>query len=356
MAFVFKKKWRKSMREILQKIIEIEWIAQSLLYNIDNIGPKIEIVQNLKKGNPDFKSSEYDHILAIQGSFDPPLYSHLELIEESIELYEKQISGKKTALLILISPAHVEKYIDLTTRSLLGVRVLLLDLFLSELTKSIDILIGVSNIPLYIDLNKAIPDLFSTQVKVSYIMGLDVFTKLFDQKYYSKPLEEVLIKLFEADFLVAGRQEISTREQFIEMLQELPKIAHKAFHENNSIQFVNLSKKYQYSSSTAIRTKLTSENEQNIPLINPEVLKFLKTYQIYRIHSEITLKQIIIQQIVRFAISDNAKINDVHNILSDIFLDVKTNQICANKIIREYKTKENSWLKERYNWPTPPSI
>ncbi|MHA1940252.1 MAG: hypothetical protein ACXACP_00160 [Candidatus Hodarchaeales archaeon] len=337
------------MQKILRKITEIEWIAQELLLRFQNIGPKIRIVQKLSNKNQ-FVPSKYNSVLAIQGSFDPPLFSHLELIKRSINLHKEKESDKNVALLLLLSPTHVEKYIDLTTRSLLGIRVLIIDLFLSELAESIDIFIGVSNIPLYIDLTKAIRDLFSLRIKVTYIMGLDVFTKLFHQKYYTEPLKDIFPKLFQSNFYVAGRNEVFTKELFVEYLQKLPNIALQAFQEYKSIQFVNLEKKFRYSNSTEVRTQLADRYEENITLIEPNVLEYLKTHQIYVSNSEITVKQVIIQQIVRLAILDNIGLNKIQKILSRIYLEIDSKPENSLQIISEYKTKENSWLKERYNW------
>ncbi len=339
------------MKKILQRITQIECIGKNLVKNFPIIGPEIKIVQNLSN-EESFIASEYDSVLAIQGSFDPPLFSHLELIKKSIDLHKGHGVNKRAALLVLLSPVHIEKFINLTNHTLLGVRVLLIELFLSELIESIDIFIGVSNIPLYIDLASALHNLFSPDTKITFIMGLDVFSKLFEQKYYSKPLKETLPNLFQLNFYVAGRNEISTVDSFIDHLQKLPKIALQAFHGNKSIQFIKLSKKYQYSNSTEIRAQLATNTEETIPFINPDILKFLKRYQIYVFNSEFTVKQIIIQQIVHYAVLDELKEEEIIELISDIFVEIGSKSEQSIKILSEYKTKENTWLKEKYNWLT----
>ena len=84
------------MQEYLKSTIGIEWVAQTLMRNFKTRGPLISIERDFTE------SKEFDSLLIFQGSFDPPLLSHYELIHQSISLFQKQFTEAKVARLLLL--------------------------------------------------------------------------------------------------------------------------------------------------------------------------------------------------------------------------------------------------------------
>jgi nicotinic acid mononucleotide adenylyltransferase len=204
--------------EKYHKYFEIEWKAQILQKKFKNEGPIIEIltapssyVKNLSKNT---HTSQGLHYLIIQGSFDPPTVPHLTLISKSVEILSKQHDQDSIRVIVLLSLAHVEKIPNVLRRSLLGERVEMIEYLLEEFDLNVPIMVGLSNVARYIDLNKAAKKSLEKLDSLTFITGMDVFKKIFDSDYYSSSLDKVLPDVFKAKFIVASRNDIIGQEQF----------------------------------------------------------------------------------------------------------------------------------------------
>ncbi len=329
------------MKEYLKSTIEVEWIAQKLLQDFKTQGPLIHIV----RGNTE--RDLYDDILVIQGSFDPPLLSHTELIKQSISLYQKQLPHAKVALMVLLSLSHVEKETDLFVYSLLGLRVEMMENLLSHTDLNIPWMIGISNSGRYIDLTVAIKRFFQNLSKTTYIMGIDVFDKLFQGIYYSKPLREILPEIFQTDYIVAGREDIIDIDDFLFYINSLPFDSQNAIKETDNIIFLPLQEKFQFESSTKVRKQLSLDQSIKISSLSPQTLRFIHKNHLYSKNPSIIVMQIIIQIFVRILLKegvDRKKCSDIiHNFISKSGNDKKI----QTRILSEYRVKNNQFLEKR---------
>ncbi|MHA1207395.1 MAG: hypothetical protein ACTSSO_07500, partial [Candidatus Hodarchaeales archaeon] len=104
---------------LIDRIFEIEWKAQHLFQEYQLQGPLIQLLSEVPTKNTD--------LLVIQGSFDPPLISHEELIDKAIRTHRKLSPNVKVAFLFLFSLSPIEKEVDLQDNSLLGYRVSMME-------------------------------------------------------------------------------------------------------------------------------------------------------------------------------------------------------------------------------------
>ncbi|PWI46944.1 hypothetical protein CEE45_14255 [Candidatus Heimdallarchaeota archaeon B3_Heim] len=329
------------MEKYLKSTIEVEWIAQKLLQDFKTQGPLIHIV----RGNTD--SNHYDHILVIQGSFDPPLLSHTELINQSISLYQKQLPNAKVALMVLLSLSHVEKETDLFIHSLLGLRVEMLESLLSQTDLSVPWMIGISNSGRYIDLTVAIKRLLQKLSKNTYIMGIDVFDKLFQGVYYSKPLRDILPEIFQTDYIVAGRGDIVDIDDFLFYINSLPSESQNAIKETDNIIFLPLQKKFQFESSTKVRKQLSLDQSIEISSLNSQTLLFIHKNHLYSKNPSIIVIQIIVQIFVRILLKEGVDRNKCSDIIHNFISKNGNDKKIQTRILSEYRVKNNLFLEKR---------
>ncbi len=329
------------MEEYLNSIIQIEWKAQQLIADFKERGPLLTIIRDFSKN----KSAE--HLLVIQGSFDPPLLSHIELINQALSLFQKKLPQARVSLMVLLSLSHVEKDINLLSRTLLGLRVEMLERLLIENNLDIPWMIGLSNSGRYIDLTHAINRFFEPSRSITYVMGIDVFDKLFQGVYYSKPLKVILPKIFEADYIVAGREEVSTVDDFNSYLQSLPKESQNEIKVVENVLFLPLNKKYQYESSTKVRKQFLSDPTAEIPLLHPKTTEFIHNIQLYTKNQKTIIRQIIIQIFIRILINRFNHPDTAKSIIQQGSSEILDSKEDFLRILDEYKKNENKFLETR---------
>ncbi|MHA2154615.1 MAG: hypothetical protein ACXABU_04695 [Candidatus Hodarchaeales archaeon] len=329
------------MEEYLKSAIRIEWVAQNLILDFQKQGPLINIIR-------DFSETKiFDNLLVIQGSFDPPLLSHFELICESLSLHQKQYPHAKTALLILLSLSHVEKGTDLFIHSLLGLRVEMFESLLSLKSLNLPWMIGISNSGRYIDLTEAINKYFKNMNNITYIMGIDVFDKLFQGIYYSKTLSEILPAIFQTNYIVAGREDVVSNEDFRSYLQSLSHESQKVIRETNKVSFVPLEKKYQFESATKVRNQLSLDQSVKIPSLPPQILDFIQNAKLYSKNQSILVTQMIIQIFVGIMLERGVDLNKCIQITQKFIKNNITNKNIATRILNEYREKKHLFLEKR---------
>ena len=322
---------------LIDRIFEIEWKAQHLLQEYRLQGPLIQLLSEVPTKNTD--------LLVIQGSFDPPLISHKELINKAIKMHRKLSSNTKVVFLFLFSLSHVEKEVDLLNSSLLGYRVSMVKELLHSFNNGgeIPFMFGLSNVGLYYELNEAIHRRFPNHKSNYFIMGTDVFSKLFNSKYYKKQLIEVLPDIFRSNYIVAGRGETISGQEFETFLKSL-NIPSKF---TNQISFISLSKKIRYESSTIIRQQLSDDHTSKIPSIPDDVMSFLRKYHLYSKDSEIIIQEIIIQITTKFAIKEGLSQRKCLKIIHDLLKEVKYNKEFRIQVVKEFQERKYQTLKDR---------
>ncbi len=334
------------MFQKLEKIIKVEWKAQELQQRLEKSGPLIEplitiISDNIRieEGAP--RTSNY---LIIQGSFDPPTMSHLELLTKAIDLRLNINPLDSIEVVILLSLSHVDKRFDVLNRSVLGYRVEMLENLLKNLKLGIPITIGLSNVARYIDLIKAAKQSFKNIKTLSFIMGMDVFKKVLDPNYYSKPLEKALPMIFDADYIVAGREEVFTNNDFLQFLNKhLPNIF------NGHIHFLSLSKQFRFLNATLIREKYSKKQPIHETSIHPEIKKYLGQNNLYRSTSGLLTKKIAIQMVVQLTLESGKKQSIAIEILKHLLPEIEKDALLQQKLINEYKTDENMEIYKRWD-------
>ena len=189
------------MLKSFNRIINIEWKAQKLIKEQNKIGPTIESITRIQFDGKIIQDSDFNSysLICMQGSFDPPTLSHIELLNKAIQLQQKLNQDKQVYLVILLSLSHVEKQLNAIERSLLGYRIEMLELLFYKLRLNVSVDIAISNVARYIDLKEAIKKRYYNVIP-SFIMGIDVFKKLFDPLYYSQSIESTLPSIFEVKY------------------------------------------------------------------------------------------------------------------------------------------------------------
>ncbi|MHA1974817.1 MAG: hypothetical protein ACTSW1_17600 [Candidatus Hodarchaeales archaeon] len=280
----------------LQKIVGIEWHAQRIVLEKPNIGPQIFIVNTIL----DEAFNENDAVLIMQGSYDPPTLSHIELIKRAIRRARELFKNKQLYLLLLLSLSHVEKSMELTRRTILSSRVEMLELVLSEVEFGVPVSIGLSNVARYLDLIKAVKNINDFS-KIAFILGMDVFGKIFNQKYYNEPLKEVLPEIFEVDYFVAGRENIQSVEQFVKVTEE-----NLGPHRSliKKIHYLTLPKNVRQISSTRLRNELYQKATLNENLLIEGVQDYVTKHRLYTSEYSWVKKQTLIYEGVKKALEE----------------------------------------------------
>ncbi|MFW9906545.1 MAG: hypothetical protein ACFFFH_19720, partial [Candidatus Thorarchaeota archaeon] len=173
------------MRSNINRIITVEWTAQELVYRFEETGPLIELLYDTNTDAHKLAEEKPSQYLIIQGSFDPPTSSHINIITKAIDFHSKLNPSNSIKTILLLSLSHVEKKMDVLNRSLFGYRVEMLKKLFSFLELNVPISIGLSNVARYIDLIDAAQQISPSKKKISFIMGMDVFKKLLDPSYYT---------------------------------------------------------------------------------------------------------------------------------------------------------------------------
>ncbi len=334
------------MHQKIKRIVNVEWIAQELQQRFETFGPLIELLIDINPDTISLKEEAYkpSHHLIIQGSFDPPSSSHIDLISKAIDLHSKLNPSEKIKVILLLSLSHVDKKTDVLNRSLLGYRVEMLEKLFTSLKLKIPISIGLSNVARYIDLIDAVQQ-FSTNIKkLSFIMGMDVFKKLLDPFYYSKPLEEVLPLIFRADYYIAGRKDVFSKEEFDSFLT-----SQLHFNFYNNIHFLLMSKSYRFLNATLIREKYSKKQPIQETYIHPTIKKYLEKNNIYLLTSKWIATKIAIQLVVGLTLNAGKDQIIAVEILKRLLPKIKGDIQLQQKIVTEYQSEKNMEIIEQWN-------
>lgn len=130
----------------------------------------------------------------LQGSFDPLTVAHEALIDGAL-------GQGLDAILVLVPTAHFHKGISLEENSSIADRALVLEEYVRG-RERLDL--GLSNVRRFVDLIDPVRRTYGTDVRLSFIFGLDIFEMVLDRKYYDH-YEEAMGRLFKEEVLVAGR-------------------------------------------------------------------------------------------------------------------------------------------------------
>ena len=323
---------------LIDNISAIEWKAQHLLQDYNEHGPLIQLIsEEIRTNNA--------NLLVIQGSFDTPLISHEELIHEAIETYRKSFSKNNMVLLLLFSLSHVEKEIDIQKNSLLGYRVLMIKELLSSISieEEIPFMIGISNVGRYIELTSGINRKLPNISSINYIMGTDVFKKIFNPKYYEKQLTDILSDIFRSNYIVAGRGETGSIEDFDSFLTSL-EIPSEFL---SQISFINISNKLRYESSTKIRQQLSVDHKSKIASVPKNVMSFLREIHLYSKIPEIIIPESIVQATTKIAIDTGLGQEKCLKFIHKLIQEFKDEKEFRNRVIEEFHNDEYQILKDR---------
>lgn len=334
------------MFQKLEKIIKVEWKAQELQYQFEKSGPVIKPLIRVDTNNVRIKEGVQrpSNYLVIQGSFDPPTLSHLELLSKAIDLRSNINPLDSIEIIILLSLSHVDKKLNVLSRSLLGYRVEMLENLFDNFKLTTPITIGLSNVARYIDLIKAVQQSFKNIKTISFIMGMDVFKKVLDPNYYIKPLEEVLPDIFSADYFVAGREEVFSKNDFSQFLNKhLPKIFHQKIH------FLSLRRHFRFLNATLIREKFSKKQPVQEVSVHPAILKYLKKNNLYRSSSEWLATKIAIQTVIQITLDAGKKEITAIEILKCLLPEIERDTLLQQRLINEYQTEDNTEIFKRWN-------
>ncbi|UCG04518.1 MAG: hypothetical protein JSW11_11145 [Candidatus Heimdallarchaeota archaeon] len=334
------------MDQKIARIVNVEWIAQELQQKFETTGPLIEVVVDIVPKTIQVKKEAYkpSHYLIIQGSFDPPTSSHINLISKAIYLHSKLYASNKIKVLLLLSLSHVDKRIDVLNRSLLGYRVEMLENLYSSLKIKTPISIGLSNVARYIDLIDAIRQFFPKIEKLSFVMGMDVFKKLLDASYYSKPVEEVLHLIFRANYYIAGRRDVFSKKEFDTFLN---KHLHQKYHQY--VHFLSLSKSYRFLNATSIREKYSNDQPIQELYTHSTIIKYLKKNNIYRLTPKWIATKIAIHLVVQLTLESGKDQIIAIKILRQLLPEIERKPDLQQQLINDYKSKKTEEISKRWN-------
>ncbi|UCE14074.1 MAG: hypothetical protein JSV04_02580 [Candidatus Heimdallarchaeota archaeon] len=328
---------------MLEKVIEIEWKAQDLQCRYNNSGPLIEQITRIPPdiGTEETRSFNY---LIMQGSFDPPTVSHLELLSKAIDLRSKSSPHEMSHLILLLSLSHVDKKLDVTKRSLLGHRVVMLEKLFSEFDLGLPITIGLSNVARYIELITASEKSLNKSNNVTFIMGMDVFEKVLDPNYYSKPLEELIPLIFQTNYIVAGRKEVFSEKSFSSFLN---KYLSAAFHVQ--VSFLLMPEHLRFRNATQIRERFSKDLPSQEKDIHPIILQYLKENNLYHQSPEWLATKIAIQTITQLTLTANNDQILAQKILKVLLPEIQRNETLQQRLIDEYQTNKNVEISKKWN-------
>lgn len=329
----------------MERLFKVEWTAQELLKRFEKSGPLIEPIINITPYNASDEEfiSKPTNYLIIQGSFDPPTTSHIEILSKAISFRLNMDPSEAIKVMFLLSLSHVDKKLNVLNRSLLGNRVEMLKDLLPSLKLKLPIIIGLSNVARYIDLIKAINHSFNDLKDIFFIMGMDVFKKLLDPIYYSKSLEEVLILIFKADYIVAGREEVFTKEEFDSyLINHLPTKYHKKVH------FLSLPESYRFLNATSIRERYFRNQPVENKYIHSTIRKYLENNNIYNSTSKWIATKIAIQTVVQLTLEADLDQIIAIKILRNLIHDIQDNASLQKQLIDDYRTEKNTEISKRW--------
>lgn len=331
---------------MLEKIIEIEWKAQELQQRYEESGPLIEQLTRLnptKIRTEETRVNSFNYLI-MQGSFDPPTLSHLELLSKAIELRSKRTPHESFHLILLMSLSHVDKKLNVMDRSLLGYRVIMLEKLFTESDFKIPVTVGLSNVARYIELISAVRKSFKNSKEITFIMGMDVFKKVLDQNYYSEPLEEVISLIFEVNYIVAGRKEVFSEKSFnIFLKKHLPPV----FHEK--VDFLSMPKHLRFRNATQIRDRFSKNLPSQDGDIHPSILQYLKENDLYQQRPEWLATKIAIQIITQLTLRANNNQTITIKILKVLLPEIQRNKALQQQLIEEYQTGKNVEISKKWN-------
>lgn len=327
----------------LKDIIEIEWKAEEIKHQYNDQGPKLVVIKRFNQKEIHTKSKQ--HFLVIQGSFDPFTQSHQCLIQRSIEKLKEIYPNQRYSLFILFSLAHVEKIRNLEDQTLFGIRIKMLEEFILNETFDLPITIAISNVAKYIDLINAFNKEFKNSIQtIQFCMGTDVFKKIFDQKYYDKPLKSLLSSIFIAKYFVAGRETTYEEKDLLIFLRD--NVQDKE-HIINKIYYLEMPEKLRYVSSTENRQNLRDGDIQSTTL--PQQIKdYLSKDNSYQKNLTTLTSEIIIQSLIRYSIGLSIPLKEFSANCVLFINSIINKKDLSNKIIEEYKQQKDITLLERW--------
>ncbi len=334
------------MNQRLEKIIEVEWKAQELQKRFTRSGPLIEQLTTITPGSFDItkKTSTPSQYLIIQGSFDPPTLSHLELLSRAIDLRRKINPLNSIEVVFLLSLSHVDKKLNVLNRSLLGSRVEMLEKLSKSLDLQLAITIGLSNVARYIDLIEAAQQSFSNIRNITFIMGLDVFKKVLDVYYYSEPLEKVFPLIFKADYFVAGREKVFSDKEFsLYLKNHLPTDYHQKVH------FLAMPNHFRFLNATSIREGYSKNQSSQKNSIHPVIERYLEKENLYRSTSKWIATKIGIQSIIQLTLEAGKDRIIAVEILNHLLPLIESDALLQQNLTNEYKTGKKIEIVKRWN-------
>ncbi|MFX0170480.1 MAG: hypothetical protein ACFE9L_01040 [Candidatus Hodarchaeota archaeon] len=333
----------------MNNIIQTEWKAQDIVLNTHKTGPKIEILfQTSGHLTPCYETNKGSHFLIMQGSFDPPTITHFELLKKAIELKRTINPSEPIDILMLLSLSHVDKRLNVLERSLLGYRIEMFELLLEKLTEielNIPITLGLSNVARYIDLIPGVLRKFHNSKSITFIMGIDVFKKVLEQRYYEHPLSKVIPQIFQANYFVAGREKITVENEFIKFLKD--RISNIRIVKDK-VFFITMPEHTHFLSATLLRKKIAIEGIKKENNLHPVILNYLKEKPLYSSSEEESAILITIQTVVRLGLETKKEFSFTLNILDQLIPQVRGNFSLQKKIIDEYLHEENHTITRRW--------
>ncbi len=335
-----------SLHQTLENVIQVEWKAQKLQQQFKKSGPLIKPLIRMSPKNFHLEEGSFlpSNYLVIQGSFDPPTLPHLDLLLKAIDLHLSKNPSESIQVVVLLSLSHVDKKLNVLDRSLLGYRVEMLEVLFNYSKIPYPITIGLSNVARYIDLIKAVRHLFNDVKTISFIMGMDVFRKVLDPNYYRKPLEDVLPKIFEAYYFVAGREGVFSEEDFQLFVKEkLPK------HLLEKVQFLFLPDQFRLINATQIREYLSKKETNEEVTVHPTVLEYLKKHKLYQTTPEWQATKIAIQTVIQLTLEAEKDQDTAIKILNQLLPTIKCDEILQQKLIKEYQSERKKEITKRWN-------
>ncbi len=330
------------------RILEIEWIAGLLAKNYSYLGPQLEFLCSIHKGKVIKRPIlSYSKLLVIQGSFDPPTQAHIEIIRHSLKILKDNNPLDTITLIVLLSLQHVQKKIDLLNHTLLGYRIAMLEALFQAEDLGIEVILGLSNVALYIDLNKALKNTIQADFQsIYYITGFDVFKKIFDSKYYEIDLQDTFSLIFKSNFIVPARNGVFSEEDFIIFLKK----SLGGFWENykEKIRFFLLPEGFRLVSSTHIRQSVLSNDLQAGLFLHPVIKNYIADNNLYAPTSVELAIRIAIQTIVRISIICEDNYENLKRVFETITTEFKNDPHLCQKVVEEYPKPIELEKKEIY--------
>ncbi|MFW9778730.1 MAG: hypothetical protein ACFFE8_07725 [Candidatus Heimdallarchaeota archaeon] len=343
------------MEAKVSDLIDIEWRSQLLIQEFSHIGPSIEPLKELmpKTSSERQKKDEKLDLLVMQGSFDPPTRAHIEIIKLAIQERLNSVPKDQLSFLILLSLQHVEKRLNVLERALLGFRVEMLSNVLKNTILSmytIPTTIFISNVGRYIDLTPAITAFFPARNSISYIVGIDVFKKILMQKFYRNHINHVLSEVFQNYFLVAGRNEITSREELDAHVRNVTGTGnHLTTRILDHIHFLKISPEFQNVNATEIRKTILNGRKPSSRHLYPSTYNELRKWGLYGPNPKLFALQIGIQQTVSLALENGLVLEDARSRIEMIVDHILKDENSQERVIKDYRQELDTTLRKRWS-------